>query len=210
MFSPKLEEFFDLKDFFHRDLWQKEHPVWSPLLFLKDYFKSYRYEIQSPLPKHAHFENIDQIAIGKNVIIEPGVYIQGPCIIGDNVQLRHTAYLRGHLILGDHAVVGHGVEIKHSILLNHATAAHLSYIGDAILGNRVNLGSGVKCANLRLDRKEVVPGLSKFSCCLGDRVQVGCNVVFNPGTLVGKDSIIYPLQNPKGYIPPQSVVSHVS
>ena len=210
MLDLKLEDFFDIESFSHKELWQKNGSIWSPLLFLKDYLKNYRYEIHSPLPSHAHFENLDQISIGKGVVIEPGVYIQGPCIIGDYVVLRHTAYLRGNLILGNHATVGHGVEIKHSILLDHATAAHLSYIGDTILGNRVNLGSGVKCANLRLDRKEVVPGLLKFSACVGDRTQIGCNVVLNPGTFVGKDSIIYPLQNPRGYIPPKSVVRNVS
>lgn len=149
-------------------------------------------------------------------MIEPGVYIQGPCIIGKNCVIRHGAYIREGVICGDYCQIGHSAELKHSILLNHACATHFVYVGDSILGNEVNLGAGVKCANLRLDRSEVVvawngkrvkTGLKKLGAIVGDRVQIGCNCVLNPGTLIGKESFSHPLLNLSGYIPPRSQMS---
>ena len=124
-------------------------------------------------------------------------------------------FLREFVILGDQCVVGHTTEIKNSVLMNGSIAAHFCYVGDSILGSRVNLGAGVKCANLRLDRREVFvdfqgekinTGLKKLGAILGEDVQIGCNCVLNPGTLVGKKSVIHPLLNVGGFIPSASQV----
>lgn len=204
------EDFFSLHDFAHSLLWKKEGAIWDPFFELGNYFKNYSYKIEIPISNDVHLKNPEMISIGKGTQIDPGVCIEGPCIIGKNCILRHGAFLRGNVILGDACVVGHCSELKNSILMNGSTAAHLCYIGDSIVGSFVNLGAGVKCANLRLDRravsvefqeKKIKTGLKKLGAILGEGVQVGCNSVLNPGTIVGKKSIIYPLLNVGGFIP---------
>lgn len=210
------EAFFDLTHFAHRSLWKEKEAVWSPLVYLTEYLKGHPLGwIEIEIPEGVYLEKKELISIGKGTIIEPGVFIQGPCIIGKNCVIRHGAYLREKVILGDHCHVGHSAELKHSILLDQAAATHFVYVGDSILGNRANLGAGVKCANLRLDRrdvsvfvdgKKIKTGLKKFGAIVGDAVQVGCNCVLNPGTLVGKESYAHPLTQLKGLIAPRSEI----
>lgn len=204
------EEFFSLEGFTHRDLWKKEKPVWSALLSMDDYFKKISYQIEIEIPSSVYLENPEQISIGKGTTLDPGVFIQGPCLIGKNCSIRHGANLRSYCILGDQCTVGHASELKQSILLNGAAVTHLCYVGDSILGSHVNLGAGVKCANLRLDRSEVSvlyndvkikTGLKKLGAIIGDGAQIGCNCVLNPGTLIGKETISFPLLNLSGVIP---------
>lgn len=212
-----LENFFSLNHFTHAALWQKQEPIWFPLFHLDNYLKTVSLgRIEIKLPDYVHLIRPESISIGKETVIEPGVCIEGPCIIGNRCIIRHGALLRGGVICGDQCVIGHAAEIKHSILLNGAHAAHFTYVGDSILGNGVNLGAGVKCSNLRLDRKEVsfvyeqklvFTKMKKLGALLGDFVQVGCNSVLNPGTFVGKQSLIYPLVSVGGYIPSQSKIS---
>lgn len=209
----EMEDFFSLTRFAHRDLWEEGKPIWSPLLSLDAYLRGKPFRIDIKIPEGVHLDRPDLISIEKGTVIEPGVYIQGPCIIGKNCILRHGAYLRGGVLCGDHCSIGHSAEIKHAILLDYSAATHFTYVGDSILGSWVNLGAGVKCANLRLDRRDVKPGMKKFGACIGDRVQIGCNCVLNPGTLIGKESIVYPLLNFGGTIPPHSRItgkSHVA
>lgn len=210
-----LDLLFSLEHFSHKELWKGNFP-WSPLLYLEEYLKHQIFQIEIPIPEHVFLENKTQISIGIGTTIEPGVYIKGPCIIGSHCQISHGAYIRENTLIGDHCHIGHSAEIKHSILLPRAAASHFCYVGDSILGNGVNLGAGVKCANLRLDRKEIsitfenqkIPtGLKKFGALIGDFAQIGCNCVLNPGTLVGKESISFPLTNLKGFIPPLSKIT---
>jgi NDP-sugar pyrophosphorylase family protein len=211
-----IDSFFSLEYFAHKDLWVETEPVWHPLLHLEDYVQTRPLGIiESEISEHVFLKDKDLVSIEKGTIIEPGVMIQGPCIIGKNCVIRHSAYLRGPLILGDGCHIGHSAELKHSILLDGAHATHFVYVGDSILGNSVNLGAGVKCANLRLDRSEVTvcldgkkikSGLRKFGAIIGDRSQIGCNCVLNPGTLFSRESISFPLMNLSGYIPPRSQV----
>jgi bifunctional N-acetylglucosamine-1-phosphate-uridyltransferase/glucosamine-1-phosphate-acetyltransferase GlmU-like protein len=139
------------------------------------------------------------ISIGRGVLVEAGAFIKGPMIVGDRSEIRQGAYLRGHCLLGAGCVVGHVTEVKHAILLDDAKAGHFAYLGDSILGNGVNLGAGTKLANLRFTGGDVLvktpegpinSGLHKFGAILGDRVQTGCNAVTNPGTVLGKKSIV--------------------
>lgn len=208
-----IDAFFSLKRFTHKALWKEGEPVWSPLLFLDEYLEKKSYAIEIEIPVGVHLSRPELISIGKGTMIEPGVFIQGPCIIGKNCIIRHGAFLRDGVICGDHCAIGHSAEIKRAILLNYACATHFSYVGDSILGNWVNLGAGVKCANLRLDRrnvelsfegKKIKTGLKKFGAIIGDKTQIGCNCVLNPGTLIGKESISHPLLNLGGYILPRS------
>jgi NDP-sugar pyrophosphorylase family protein len=143
----------------------------------------------------------NHIALGKGVKVEPGAFIQAPAIIGDKTEIRQGAYLRGYCLVGKRCVVGHVTEMKNSIFLDDAKAGHFAYVGDSILGNNVNLGAGTKLANLRFMRGDVQirtadgpvsTGLRKLGAVLGDNAQTGCNAVTNPGTLLGKKSIVLP------------------
>jgi NDP-sugar pyrophosphorylase family protein len=205
------EAFFHLEQFAHRNLFDGCVFVWEALERLSAYIKAQKLgKIEVDIPSSVHLINPETISIGSGTVIEPGAYIQGPCIIGNNCQIRHGAYIRGDVIAGEACVIGHNTEIKHSILLDRASAAHFNYVGDSILGNGVNLGAGVKCANLRLDHspisivfegKTYKTGLKKLGAIIGDGSQLGCNSVTNPGLLMGRQSLAYPCINVHGYIP---------
>lgn len=151
----------------------------------------------------------DKIKIGQGVLIESGAFIKSPVIIGDRTEVRQGAYLRGHCLIGAGCVAGHVTEVKHSIFLNGAKAGHFAYLGDSIIGNQVNLGAGTKLANLRFTGGEVPvktpggsinTGLRKLGAILGDHTQTGCNSVTNPGTLLGRKSLVLPNRTvPSGY-----------
>jgi NDP-sugar pyrophosphorylase family protein len=158
----------------------------------------------------------NRIRIGKGVLVEPGAFIKSPTIIGDQTEVRHGAYIRGYCLIGRNCVVGHVTEVKHTIFLNGAKAGHFAYLGDSILGNQVNLGAGTKLANLRFitgdisiatPGNHVKTGLRKLGAILGDQVQTGCNSVTNPGTLLGKKSMVIPNATvPSGYHPDSSLI----
>jgi NDP-sugar pyrophosphorylase family protein len=173
--------------------------------------------IETNIPEGVFLIDRHLITIEKGSVIEPGAYIKGPCYIGKNCTIRHGAYIRGNLITGDGCVIGHDTEIKNAIFLNQVHAAHFAYVGDSILGNRVNLGAGTKCANLKFDKQAIIlnvdgnkieTGLKKFGAVLGDDVQTGCNVVTNPGTILGKGVHCHPLTNVKGVIPAEAIVTN--
>ena len=158
----------------------------------------------------------DRIAIGCGVFIEAGAMVKSPAIIGDCTEIRQGAYLRGYCLVGKRCVVGHVTEVKHSIFLNDAKAGHFAYLGDSILGNDVNLGAGTKLANLRFTGGEIpirtptgimTTGLKKLGAIMADGVQTGCNSVTNPGTLLGKKTMLMPNTTaPSGYHPPNSLI----
>lgn len=209
-----MDTFFSLEDFEHRTLWKEDLP-WSALLYLEDYLQKFDHKIEIDLPFNITVINPHLVSIGKGTKIDPNVLIEGPCIIGKNCQISHGAYLRKNTLLSERCFVGHSAEIKHSILFPGARATHFTYVGDSILGKEVNLSAGVKCANLRLDRKEITvflnevkieTNLKKMGAILGDLVQVGCNAVLNPGSLLEKNSIVYPLVSVSGWIPMGSKV----
>jgi N-acetylglucosamine-1-phosphate uridyltransferase (contains nucleotidyltransferase and I-patch acetyltransferase domains) len=156
------------------------------------------------------------VKIGKGVLIESGAMIKSPAIIGDQSEIRQGAYLRGNCLIGKRCVVGHATEVKHSIFLNDAKAGHFAYLGDSILGNRVNLGAGTKCANLRFfpgniplhnNDATLDTGLKKLGAIIGDDSQTGCNAVTSPGVIIGPDSLLMPNATaPAGVHPRKSVL----
>lgn len=208
--SFSAQAFFDLTRYAHKELFTHSPLVWEALKHLKSYLKQQSLgKIEVDIPAGAFLINPESISIGKGSVVEPGAYIKGPCVIGERCTVRQGAYIRGDLLTGDDCVIGHTTEIKHSILLNGVHAAHFAYVGDSILGNRVNLGAGTKCANLRLDGKEIVihhdgqryaTGLRKFGVLMGDDSQTGCNSVTNPGTLLGPGVVCYPSLNIGGVV----------
>jgi UDP-N-acetylglucosamine diphosphorylase / glucose-1-phosphate thymidylyltransferase / UDP-N-acetylgalactosamine diphosphorylase / glucosamine-1-phosphate N-acetyltransferase / galactosamine-1-phosphate N-acetyltransferase len=157
-----------------------------------------------------------RIRLGRGVLVESGAFVKSPAIIGDRTEIRQGAYLRGYTLVGARCVVGHVTEVKHAIFLDDAKAGHFAYLGDSILGANVNLGAGTKMANLRFVKGEVLiktpegrmnSGLAKLGAILGDGVQTGCNSVTNPGTLLGRSSLVLPNATvPSGYHSPHSVI----
>ncbi|SCA63074.1 Uncharacterized protein SCG7109_AH_00340 [Chlamydiales bacterium SCGC AG-110-M15] len=208
--------YFELSSYLHSALFEDCLYPWEALNKIKAYLGSYNLgKIEIEIPEGVHLVNPELISIGTGTLIEPTAYIKGPCIIGKNCSIRHGAYIRGNVIAGDHCVIGHASEVKHSIFLNKAQAAHFAYVGDSILGNNTNLGAGTKCANLKLkgdsisvkiSNKIIDTGLRKFGAIIGDDVQIGCNCVTNPGTLMGKGSLAYPCLSFGGVITPKQKV----
>ncbi len=217
LFYPK--KLFALSEFSHKALFENCLYPWEALANLNNYLNNHKLGvIKGHISPSAHLENKELISIGEGTIVEPGAYIQGPCIIGRQCTIRHGAYIRGFVLTGDSCVIGHATEIKQSILINKAHAAHFAYVGNSILGSNVNLGAGVKLANLKfnqglvsflLEDQRIDTGLRKLGAILGDNVQLGCNCVTNPGTLMSKGSFAYPCTNFGGYVPEScSVVSN--
>ena len=211
MNSLKPSAFFELAHFKHASIFEEIEFVWEAIPKIKKYLQEQHLgNIQTSVPQGTFLINPELISIGKGTVIEPGAYIKGPCVIGDNCTIRHGAYIRGDFLAGDDCVIGHDTEVKNSIMFNHANAAHFAYLGEAILGNHVNLGAGTKCANLKLNHAEISlhfndqwikTGMKKFGAIIGDYSQIGCNSVSNPGTLIGQKVYVYPCVNFGGVIP---------
>ena len=211
-----LKNFYSLADFEFLKGIDEETTPWECLYLLKDFFASCKqYKIEIDIPPFVYLKNPDQISIGKNTIIEPGAYIEGPCIIKENCEIRHGAYIRPFVYVAEGSVIGHATEVKHSILLPSSKAAHFAYVGDSILGRNVNLGAGVKCANFRLDKKyisflidgkRIETNLLKMGAIIGDNAQIGCNVVLNPATFIGRNTICYSSLSLHGMIPTNAII----
>ena len=156
----------------------------------------------------------DGVMVGRGASISPSAHISPPAIIGEDCEIRVGAYIRGNVILGRGVVVGNSSELKNCILLDGAQAPHYNYVGDSILGCMAHLGAGAICSNLRSDGREVTvraeqsypTGMRKLGAMLGDHVEVGCGCVLNPGTIVGKNSRIYPLTSVRGTVPQDSIL----
>lgn len=205
-----INNFFDIENFSQKDIFKNIDELWIALLNIENYLKKRTlFERRSKVPSNCHIENPELVFIGENTIIEPYTYIKGPCFIGKNCQIRHSAYLRGNVITGDNCIIGHSTEIKNSILLNNVNAAHFAYIGDSIIGNNVNLGAGVKCANFRLDKKKISfyldgkkinTNLEKLGAIIGDNTQIGCNSVLNPASFLEKNVKCLPNTTISGWV----------
>ena len=161
------------------------------------------------------FEQIgDDIWVAKSANVFPSAYLHGPLIIDENAEVRQCAFIRGSAIVGKNAVVGNSTELKNSILFNNVQTPHYNYVGDSILGYKSHTGAGVITSNLKsdkslvtvlLDGKKVETGVKKFGAMIGDNVEVGCNSVLNPGTVIGRNSNVYPLSPVRGYVPENSI-----
>ncbi len=208
--------FFNLEHFQHAALFNSSAQVWEVITFLPAYLNKLTLgNIEILIPSGVILERPELISIGKGTVIEPGTLIRGPCIIGKNCTIRQGAYIRGNFIAGDNCVIGHCTEVKNSIMLDNSKAPHFAYLGETVLGNNVNLGAGVKCANFKFDGKEIIihhagkhfaTGLRKLGAIIGDDSQLGCNSATNPGTLIGKYCHLYPCTNFGGVAPDNSLI----
>ncbi len=160
----------------------------------------------------------DNVWIAKTAKVAPTAAIIGPTIIGKEAEIRHCAYIRGNAIVGEGAVVGNSTELKNVILFNKVQVPHYNYVGDSILGYKAHMGAGAITSNVKSDKTKVTvqseeqkheTGLKKFGAILGDNVEVGCNSVLNPGTVVGRNANIYPLSMVRGFVPEASIYKKV-
>lgn len=161
------------------------------------------------------FDKVEEnIWIAKTAKVAPTAYIKGPVIIGENAEIRHCAFIRGKAIVGENAVVGNSTELKNVILFNKVQVPHYNYVGDSILGYKSHMGAGAITSNVKSDKKLIIvkngneqieTGLKKFGAMLGDEVEVGCGSVLNPGSVIGKNTNIYPLSSVRGVIPERSI-----
>ena len=155
--------------------------------------------------------------IAKSAKVAPSAFITGPCIIDREAEVRHCAFIRGNALVGAGAVVGNSTELKNVILFNGVQVPHYNYVGDSILGYKAHMGAGSITSNVKSDKTLVTlrvgsdrieTGLKKFGAMLGDFVEVGCNSVLNPGTVVGRNSNVYPLSSVRGFVPERCIVKH--
>jgi NDP-sugar pyrophosphorylase family protein len=207
-------DYLDLAHTAHGLLFGSEQPVWSALARIEGYlqFKLKPAILGEVSPKATVGE---QVFIDEGAVVEPGAVIKGPAWIGRGSHVRSGAYIRENVIVGEKCVLGNSCEFKNCVLFDNCEVPHFNYVGDAILGYKAHLGAGVILSNVKLDRMEVVvvhegqriaTGLRKFSAIIGDHAEIGCNSVVNPGTLVGRNTIIYPLSSVNGIIPANSLV----
>lgn len=154
------------------------------------------------------------IWIAKTAKVAPTASITGPAIIGNNAEIRHCAYIRGNAIVGEDAIVGNSTELKNVILFDKVQVPHYNYVGDSILGYKAHMGAGSITSNIKSDRtpitiymngEKIETGLIKMGAVVGDNVEVGCNSVLNPGTVIGRESNIYPLSMVRGYVAERSI-----
>ncbi len=199
----RTDKFFDLSGFEYKDIFNDINSVWEVLPKIKDYIEM---QFKSGQLK-PNYKEKDNVYVGEGTIIQDGALIEGPAIIGKYALLRHGCFIRANCIIGNNVTIHHGAEVKGSILLNDSYAPHVGYVGDSIVGNKVNIAAGVIFANFRLDKKTILvrdgenkidTGLEKFGSIIGDGSNIGVNAVLNPGTILGKNSVVYPLLSVKG------------
>ncbi len=156
----------------------------------------------------------DDVWIAKSATVYNSAYIAGPCIIDENAEIRHCAFIRGNAIIGKGAVVGNSTEVKNALIFDSVQVPHYNYVGDSVLGYKAHLGAGAITSNVKSDKTLVKvnvngekheTGLKKFGAMVGDNVEVGCGSVLNPGTVIGKNSNVYPLSSVRGFVPHNSI-----
>lgn len=171
-------------------------------------------EIGKKLNKEEYSEISPDVWVHKNADVAPTAFIGSPCIIGAGSEIRHCAFIRGSALIGKNCVVGNSTELKNVILFDGVQVPHYNYVGDSILGYMSHMGAGAITSNVKSDKSLVTvndggyrieTGLKKFGAVLGDYVEVGCNSVLNPGTVIGKKSNVYPLSCVRGVIPPECI-----
>ena len=176
-------------------------------------------ELGATLSEDEYEKRGENVWVAKSAKVAPTAFINGPAIIGKDAEVRHCAFIRGNVIVGEGAVVGNSTELKNAVLFNKVQVPHYNYVGDAVLGYKSHMGAGSICSNVKSDKKLVVvkdgdekieTGLKKFGAMLGDHVEVGCGSVLNPGTVIGRNTNIYPLSPVRGCIPADSIYKNAA
>ena len=205
-----IEALYTLEETIAAELFQGVTYPWEVLPKIKDFIIA----LGETLPEEKYERREGNVWIARNAKVFPSAYIGGPAIIDEEAEIRHCAFIRGSAIVGKGAVVGNSTELKNVILFNKVQVPHYNYVGDSILGYKAHMGAGSITSNVKSDKTLVVvkageeafeTGLKKFGAMLGDEVEVGCNSVLNPGTVIGKNTNIYPTSMVRGVIPARSI-----
>lgn len=209
----KISEMYDLSQTIAAELFEGKTYPWEVLPQIGDFIKKL-----GPTLDPNEYENGkygDDVWVAKSAKIAPTASITGPCIIGKDTEVRQCAFIRGKAIIGEGCVVGNSCELKNAVLFNKVQTPHFNYIGDSVLGYKSHTGAGAVTSNVKQDKTPVTvnykgtrveTGLKKFGAMLGDNVEVGCNSVLNPGTVVGRFSNVYPLSMVRGFVPARSIL----
>ena len=202
----KIVNMYDLNETIAKEYMETAEYPWELLDGLSDYIK----RLGATLDPEKYEKRGENVWVAKNAKVAPTAFLGSPLIIDEEAEVRHCAFIRGSAIVGKGAVVGNSTELKNVILFNKVQVPHYNYVGDSVLGYKAHMGAGSITSNVKSDKKLVVvkgadeqieTGLKKFGAMLGDEVEVGCNSVLNPGTVVGRNSNIYPLSCVRGVIP---------
>ena len=205
-----IKDLYDLEHTQAREYLEQFTYPWEALKGIKDLIV----EIGQTLDPEEYTEVSEHVWVHKTATVFPSAYLGSPCIIGPDTEVRHCAFIRGSALVGASCVVGNSCELKNVILFDHVQTPHYNYVGDSILGYYAHMGAGSVTSNVKSDKKLVVvhggeeemeTGLKKFGAMLGDHVEVGCNSVLNPGTVVGRNSRVYPTSCVRGVVPADSI-----
>ncbi len=203
-------ELFDLQHTIAADLFFGVEYPWQVLPNISNFIV----KLGATLPQSEFDNPKENVWISKTAKVMPSAYITGPCIIDSGAEVRHCAFIRGNAIVGKNSVVGNSTELKNVVLFDDVQVPHYNYVGDSVLGYRSHLGAGSITSNVKSDKSEVAvfvgnkktaTGLKKLGAMVGDYVEIGCGAVLCPGTVIGKNSNIYPLSMVRGTVPPASI-----
>ena len=206
----KISKLYNLDETIAKELLESVTYPWEALPKISEYI----IELGNKLDTEIYEIRGENIWIAKSANIYPTAYIKGPAIIGENAEIRHCAFIRGNAIVGNNAVVGNSTELKNVILFNNVQVPHYNYVGDSILGYKSHMGAGSITSNVKSDKKLVIvknekekieTGLKKFGAMIGDNVEVGCGSVLNPGSVIGRNTNIYPLSSVRGVVHANSI-----
>ena len=206
----EIKNLLDLDKTIAKELFEGKTYPWEVL----DEIKSFILALGPTLPAEEYDNPCEGVWIAKDATVFPSAYIGAPCIIDHEAEIRHCAFIRGSAIVGKKAVVGNSCELKNVILFDNVQTPHYNYVGDSVLGYKAHMGAGSITSNIKSDKTNVAvkdpagtieTGRRKIGAILGDNVEVGCNSVLNPGTIVGRNSNIYPTSCVRGVIPPNPI-----
>lgn len=205
-----VKELYNLEETIAKKVFEGVSYPWEVLPKIHDFI----IELGSTLSEEEYDLVGEHVWIAKSAQVAPTAYINGPAIIGKQAEIRHCAFIRGNAIVGEGAVVGNSTELKNVILFNKVQVPHYNYVGDSILGYRSHMGAGAITSNVKSDKtlvsvktseSVIETGLKKFGAMVGDNVEIGCQSVLNPGTVVGKNTNIYPLSMVRSFVPANSI-----
>lgn len=206
----KVRNLYNLEETISSKIFEGITYPWEVLPKINDFI----IELGNTLNKEEYNKIGEDVWIAKTATVATTAYIKGPAIICKNAEIRHCAFIRGKVIVGEGAVVGNSTELKNTILFNKVQVPHYNYVGDSILGYKSHMGAGAITSNVKSDKKLIVvkndtekieTGLKKFGAMIGDEVEVGCGSVLNPGTVIGKNTNIYPLSSVRKVVPANSI-----
>jgi len=210
MDNCRIENLYDLNETLARPLLESVTYPWEALSGIKEFIL----KLGPTLPKDKYDEVSENVWVAKSAKVFPSAYLGAPCIIGEDTEVRHCAFIRGSALVGNGCVVGNSTELKNVILFNHVQVPHYNYVGDSILGTYSHMGAGSITSNVKSDKtlvtikssdEKIETGLKKIGAMLGDHVEVGCNSVLNPGTVIGRNSQVYPTSCVRGVLPENSI-----